>query len=93
MKTTFVKNKEYYRQYEKLMKGEISVLQYCITQAETCKHLYNLTKDRSKIRYKMLNRLAMRLNEHYVNKGMKLGKDCLAWTLCEMKELVDTYGL
>ena len=68
-------------------------LHYYCDQAERCKQLYEMTRNSTKMSYKLLNRIAKRLTKYYCNKGTKLGKESLAWALCEMRELIDTYNL
>ena len=78
---------------DSFLKSEMQKLHYYCEQAERCKQLYELTRNSSKMSYKLLSQIAKRLNKYYCDKGIEFGKESLAWALCEMKELIDTYNL
>lgn len=80
-----IKNHTYYQNFKNETDKNIRNVDYCIRQAERCKRLYYLTKD---VRgYRWLNRLARRLNIHYVTRGFKLAGENLESCMLEIEYL------
>lgn len=44
------------------------IIDYCYTQAETCKRLYYQTKGKKGL-YKIINKIALKLNQRYCRIG------------------------
>ena len=83
-----VKSREYYKQQDALLKEAEKKIDYHVRQAQAYKQICMLTKDRKGL-YKLLSKLAYRMNQVHVKKGTQLATENMKLCLVEIAWLTN----
>lgn len=81
-----IKNSEYYKQFNDILKHDLREIDYHTRQAVHYKKIYEMTKSRHGF-YSLLNKFAYRRNQYHHGKALQLGLKDFCWCFEEITDL------